>query len=209
MKLFKNFTFTFSSLAAFINYSATFAVALLLSFFLQYIRGLDSQTTGLILLAQPAIMAMVAPIAGRLSDKKDPQLLAALGMAISTTGLFILAFISENTNLTFLIFSLMILGLGFGMFSSPNTNAIMGSVERNYYGTASATVSSMRLIGQTFSVGIVTLVFSFLIGRVQITPVLFPVLLKSIQVSFIIFSVLCFSGIFASLAKRTKFQLMS
>ncbi len=207
MKLFQNFTFAFSSLAALINYSATFAVALLLSLFLQYIKGLDAQTTGLILVAQPVVMAIVAPLAGRLSDKKDPQLLAAIGMGITTFGLFTLAFISENTSMILIILSLVILGLGFGMFSSPNTNAIMGSVQRKYYGIASATVSSMRLIGQTFSLGIVTLIFSFIIGRTQISPEFYPALLQSTQVAFILFSVLCFTGIFASLAKRNRKKL--
>jgi MFS family permease len=149
-------------------------------------------------------MAIVAPMAGRLSDKKDPQLLATLGMAITTVGLFILSFINQNTSLELIIVALMILGLGFGLFSSPNTNAIMGSVERKYYGIASATVSSMRLIGQTFSVGIVTLVFAFVMGRVVISPESYAILLKSIPICFTIFTIMCFIGIFAAKAKRNS-----
>ncbi len=204
MKLFRNVTYASSSLAAFINYSATFAVALLLSFFLQYIKGLDSQITGLILVVQPMIMAMVAPLAGKLSDKEDPQILAAVGLAISTVSLFILSFINEDSSISFIIISLLILGLGFGMFSSPNTKAIMGSVERKYYGIASATVSSVRLIGQSFSIGIVTVIFSLLIGRIPITVDLFPVLIKSTQIAFLIFTVLCFSGIMILLKTKIK-----
>ncbi|MCK9151611.1 MFS transporter [Methanobacterium alcaliphilum] len=202
MKLFKNFTFAFSSLAALINYSATFAVSLLLSYHLQYINGLDQQTTGFILIAQPLVMAIVAPLAGRLSDKKNPQVLAGIGMSITTLGLFLLAFIHENTSLTMIILSLMMLGLGFGLFSSPNTNAIMGSVERKYYGIASATVSSMRLIGQSFSIGMVTLIFAYILGRVQISPEYYHLLLQATQICFILFSIMCFVGIFAALAKR-------
>lgn len=204
MILFKNVIYASSSLAAFINYSATFAVALLLSFFLQYINGLDSQITGLILVVQPMIMALVAPLAGKLSDKKDPQILAAIGLAISTVSLFILSFINKDSSISFIIISLLILGFGFGMFSSPNTKAIMGSVERKYYGTASATVSSVRLIGQSFSIGIVTVIFSFLIGRIQITAELFPLLIKSTQIAFLIFTVLCFSGIMVLLKTKIK-----
>jgi len=202
MKLFKNYTFAFSSLAALINYSSTFAVSLLLSYYLQYIKAFDAQTTGLILVAQPVIMAIVAPMAGRLSDRKDPQLLAAIGMAITTLGLFILSFLNQDTRLELIILALVILGLGFGFFSSPNTNAIMGSVERKYYGIASATVSSMRLIGQTFSVGIVTLVFAFVMGPVVISPESYALLLKSIPICFTIFTIMCFIGIFAAKAKR-------
>jgi len=101
-----------------------------------------------------------------------------------------------------IILSLLILGLGFGLFSSPNTNAIMGSVERRDYGIASATVSSMRLIGQAFSIGIVTLIFAFLIGRVPISPANYELLIRSTRICFLIFGVLCFIGIFAAITRR-------
>lgn len=198
IRLFKNTAFTFSSMAALINYSATFAVTLLLSFYLQYIKGLEPQTAGIILVAQPIIMAITAPIAGRMSDRFDARLIATAGMATVTIALFTLTFIDANTPITDIIIGLAVLGLGFGLFSSPNTNVIMGSVERRFYGVASATVSTMRLIGQTMSIGIATLVFALFIGRVQITPSQYPALLESIQICFVVFTALCFVGIFVS-----------
>jgi EmrB/QacA subfamily drug resistance transporter len=201
--LFKNRTFAFSNLAALINYSATFAVTFLLSLYLQYIKALDPLSAGLILVAQPVMMAIFAPIAGKLSDKFIPQNLAALGMALSTIGLFIFAFINEQTSIAFITVGLIIIGTGFGFFSSPNTNAIMGSVERRFYGVASAMVSTMRLLGQTFSMGLALMVFAIFIGNVQITPLEYPELLNSIHIIFIICTVLCFIGIFAAL-KRQK-----
>jgi EmrB/QacA subfamily drug resistance transporter len=203
MKLFfENRTFAFSNLAALINYSATFAVGFLLSLYLQYIKGLNPQGAGLILVSQPIVMAIVAPLAGRLSDRFEPRLIASFGMALVTSGLFSFIFLNGNTNFEFIIAGLVILGLGFGFFSSPNTNAIMGSVERRFYGVASATVSTMRLIGQTMSMGAVILIFSLYIGRVQIMPEQYPALILSIQIAFVIFTVLCFVGIFASLVRR-------
>ncbi len=201
VRLFKNFTFAFSSLAALINYSATFAVTLLLSFYLQYIKDLDPQVAGLILVAQPVVMAITAPIAGRMSDRFNARRIAAAGMATVTLALFTFVFLDGNTPINSIIIGLAILGLGFGLFSSPNTNVIMGSVERRFYGVASATVSTMRLIGQTMSIGIATLVFALIIGRVQITQAQFPALLESIHLCFIIFTALCFVGIFASLKR--------
>ncbi|MDO5835911.1 MAG: MFS transporter [Methanobacterium sp.] len=198
VRLFKNTAFTFSSLAALINYSATFAVTLLLSYYLQFIKGLEPQTAGLILVAQPIIMAITAPIAGRMSDRFDARLIATTGMATVTLALFTLTFIDGNTPLNDIIIGLGVLGLGFGLFSSPNTNVIMGSVERRFYGVASATVSTMRLIGQTMSIGIATLVFSLFIGRVQLTPDQYPALLESIQLCFVVFTALCFIGVFVS-----------
>jgi len=198
IRLFKNTAFTFSSVAALINYSATFAVTLLLSYYLQYIKGLEPQTAGLILVAQPIVMAITAPIAGRMSDRIDARLIATTGMATVTLALFTLTFIDGNTSLNDIIIGLAVLGLGFGLFSSPNTNVIMGSVERKFYGVASATVSTMRLIGQTMSIGIATLVFALFIGRVQITPSQYPALLESIQLCFVVFTALCFIGVFVS-----------
>ena len=203
VKLFKNRTFAFSNLAALINYSATFAVTFLLSLYLQYIKALDPLSAGLILVAQPVMMAIFAPIAGRLSDKFVPQKLAALGMSLSTIGLFLFAFINEETSIEFITLGLLIIGTGFGFFSSPNTNAIMGSVERRFYGVASAMVSTMRLLGQTFSMGFALLVFAIFIGNVQITMLQYPALLSSIHTVFLICTVLCFIGIFAALT-RTK-----
>ena len=201
VKLFKNRTFAFSNLAALINYSATFAVTFLLSLYLQYIKALDPLSAGLILVAQPVMMAIFAPIAGRLSDRFVPQKLAALGMALSTLGLFIFAFINEETSIAFITVGLLIIGTGFGFFSSPNTNAIMGSVERKFYGVASAMVSTMRLLGQTFSMGLALLVFALFIGNIQITPLQYPALLSSIHTVFLICTVLCFIGIFAALIR--------
>ena len=194
----QNTTFSFSSVAALINYMATFAVTLLLSYYLQYLRGMDAQSAGFILVAQPVLMAIVAPLAGRMSDRYDARIIATTGMALVTLGLFGFVFLNNETSIIFIILSLAILGLGFGLFSSPNTNVIMGSVQRKFYGVASATVSTMRLIGQTMSIGIATLIFALVMGRVQITPEQYPSLLNSIHICFVVFTIICIVGIYAS-----------
>ena len=204
VRLFQNKTFALSNLAALINYSATFAVVFLLSLYLQYIKSLDPQSAGLILVAQPIVMAIFAPIAGRLSDRVRPQKLAALGMALSTVGLLIFSFITAETSIAMISSGLIVLGLGFGIFSSPNTSAIMGSVEKRFYGVASAMVSTMRLLGQILSMGLTLMVFALFIGSVRITPAQYPALLNSIQTVFMICTGLCFAGIFASVAQGRK-----
>ncbi len=209
IKLFKNATFAFSNLAALISYSATFAVIFLLSLYLQYIKGLSPANAGLILIAQPIVMAVLAPIAGRLSDRYNPRLIASVGMALTTIGLFFFVFLNANTNYGFIIAGLIMLGAGFGLFSSPNTNAIMGSVEKRFYGVASASVQTMRLIGQTFSMGTVLIIFAIYIGKIQIMPADYPALLTSVQIAFIVFTILCFIGIFASLAKSGRSKVVT
>ena len=202
INIFRNNTvFALSNLAALINYSATFAVGFLLSLYLQYTKGFSPQNAGLILVSQPVIMAIFSPFAGRLSDRVEPRIVASLGMALTTMGLFLLTFLNENTALESILASLILLGFGFALFSSPNTNAIMGSVEKRYYGVASATLGTMRLTGQVLSMGIAMMIFAIYIGRVQITPEYYPLFLKSMKLAFSISTVLCFGGIFASLAR--------
>jgi MFS family permease len=195
----ENRTFSFSCLAALINYSATFAVTFLLSLYLQYIKALTPQAAGVVLISQPIMMAAFSPLAGRLSDKIEPRVIASLGMAITMLGLVLLAFIGNNTPITFIVMSLMILGFGFALFSSPNMNAIMSSVNKRYYGIASGSVGTMRLLGQMFSMGIATLIFALFIGRAQITPAFYPALIQGVKIALIIFSCLCAVGIYFSL----------
>ena len=196
-----NRTFAFSNLAALINYGATSAVAFLLSLYLQCIQALNPQQAGLVLVAQPIVQASFSPLAGRLSDRIEPRLVASLGMALTASGLGLLTLLGAGTPLWALIACLILLGFGFALFSSPNMNAIMGSVERRFYGVASGTLGTMRLVGQTLSMGIATLMFALYIGRVEITPELYPLFLASIKTAFAIFAALCVVGIFASLTR--------
>lgn len=197
----KNVVFAFSNLAALINYSATSAVTFLISLFLQYIKGLDPQHAGFILVAQPLMMAVFSPIAGRLSDSVEPRIVASIGMSIICVMLALLAFVGSGTPLALLTVYLLLLGFGFALFSSPNTNAVMSSVEKRWYGVASATLGTMRLTGQMLSMGIVMLIFAVTMGNARITPEYYSALLQSMQIAFVIFSILCVIGIFASLAR--------
>ncbi len=196
-----NLVFAFSNLAALINYSATFAVSFLLSLYLQYIKGLSPQDAGLILVSQYVVMAVFSPFAGRLSDRIEPRMVASIGMTLTVIGLFLFTFLTEDTTLEFIIASLILLGFGLALFSSPNTNAIMSSVETRFYGVASATLSTMRLTGQMLSMGIAMLIFAIYIGKVRITSEYYPLFLESMKIAFLIFAALCFAGIFASLAR--------
>lgn len=196
-----NKTFTLSNLSALINYSATFAVGFLMSLYLQNVLSLSPQDAGLILVTQPLMMAIFSPFAGRLSDKIEPQIVASSGMAILTVCLVVFTFLSPGFGLVTIILNLSLLGFGFALFSSPNVNAIMGSVEKKYYGVASSTLASMRMIGQMFSMGIVIVIFSLLIGKADIIQQNPSGFMMSVKIAFILFSVLSFIGIFTSLSR--------
>lgn len=196
-----NKVFAFSNLATMINYSATFAVTFILSLYLQFIKGLSPQAAGMIMISQPIVQAVFSPFAGRLSDRIEPRMVASTGMALTAVGLFLFIFLNERTATLFIIANLALMGLGFALFSSPNTNAVMSSVEKKFYGVASGTLGTMRITGNMFSMGIVMLIFSLYIGRAQITPSHYLLFIKSVKVAFTIFTALCLAGIFASLSR--------
>lgn len=204
ISLFKtNKLFAFANLAALINYATTFAVTFVLSLYLQYIKGLTPREAGMVLVTQPIVMAVIAIWAGKLSDKTDPRILASLGMGISAVGLLMLVPLNASTSTLYLIVTLVVLGLGFGLFSSPNTNSIMGSVDRRFLGLASGTVGTMRLTGQMLSMGIAALIIQVYIGKDAIKPSNHREFVWAIETAFVVFAALSVVGVWASL-KRGK-----
>ena len=197
----QNRVYAFSNLAALFSYSSTFAVGFLLSLYLQYIKGLQPEQAGLILLAQPAVMTLFSPSAGRLSDRIEPRIVASAGMALTVVALLLLSFLDGLSSTGFILACLAILGLGLSLFASPNTNAIMSSLEKKHYGVGSATLGTMRLVGQVTSMGIAMLVFSLYLGKAEILPQNYPQFLLSMKAAFLISGLLCLAGVFASLAR--------
>jgi EmrB/QacA subfamily drug resistance transporter len=202
LKLFRNNKlFAFSSLAALINYAATFAITFLLSLYLQFIKGMNPRSAGLILITQPIVMAVLSPLAGKWSDRIEPRIIASGGMAVTVLGLVQLITIGETTSIAYLIAILSMLGFGFALFSSPNMNAVMSSVEKRHYGIASGAVATMRLLGQMFSMATATVVFTIIFGKLQITPLTYALFLKSFKTILFIFSLICTVGIFFSFSR--------
>ncbi len=198
----KSTAFTFSNLATLINYLSITGVVFMLSLYLQYIKGLSPAISGFVLIASPVMMVILSPIAGRLSDRIEPQIVSSIGMGLSAAGLIMMTFIDNDSSIAYIIVILVVTGCGCALFASPNTNAVMSSVDKRYLGIASATQGTMRSLGQVLSMGIIMILFGLLIGRSQIKPDNYPAFLQSFRISFIVFSVLCVAGIFASLAGR-------
>lgn len=201
LSLFNNRVFTLSNIAALINYSATFAIGFLISLYLHYIKGMSPQAAGIVLVSQPVIMTVFSPIAGSLSDRISPGILASAGMALTTLGLFLFIFLSPETPVWYVVTVLMVIGFGFALFSSPNTNAVMGSVGKRYFGLASAIIGTMRLMGMMLSMGIIMIVFTLVLGRVEIAPRNFGDFLASVKIAFLISTIICFAGIFPSMVR--------
>jgi EmrB/QacA subfamily drug resistance transporter len=201
-----NRVFAFSGLAALINYSATSATGFFISLYLQYLKGLDARTAGFIMISQPIAMTLLSPVAGKLSDRINPGVIASTGMGITAAGLIFLCFISAATPDYMIVMLLILMGIGFGLFSSPNSNAIMSSVEKRHLGVASGVVGTMRMIGQMMSMGIAMMLIALFLDKKSITPETYPGLVSAMKTGFLIFSVLSVSGIFASLARNEKLK---
>jgi EmrB/QacA subfamily drug resistance transporter len=194
-----NKVFICTLLAILLLYCATFAPNFLLSLYLQYNKGFSPGLAGAILVVQPVVMAIVAPISGRISDKVSPAKLSLLGMGVTCIALILFSFLSEETTLLFIFASLIILGLGFGLFASPATNAVMSSVDKKFFGVAAGMMATLRHSGQTLSMAIVMILFAVYVGKVEITPPLYPAFLESLKTGFAIFAFFCFAGILALL----------
>ena len=200
----KNRMFAFSSMASIIIYTSIGTIGFFNSLYLQHIKNLDATTTGLIMITQPLGTALLSVVAGKLSDRINPGILASIGMGIVAIGLFLFSLVNEASHIIYMVSLLAIIGLGFGLFSSPNTNAIMSSVENKYLGIASGTLGTMRTIGQMLSMGTVVMLFSFFMGREVINPSIYPELLSAIRAGFLVFSILCGLGVFVSLARNKR-----
>lgn len=201
---FTNRIFTFSCLASLIIYTATFANVVQVSLYLQYLKGMSATTAGMIMMCQPLTMAIFSPLAGRLSDKFEPRVLATLGMAISCCGLLLLSELTIDSKLNYLVIALVTTGFGFSLFSSPNVSTIMGSVDKRSFGSANGIVATMRILGQMSSMILVTLVFALMIGPVEISDSNYDVLEKAIQQIFTIAACLCLPGLYFSVARGKR-----
>lgn len=193
--------FRLSSLSAMINYAASFAIGFIVSLYLQFVLGLPAGRAGFILMAQPATQSVLSPLGGRLSDRMNPSILATSGMGLIAIGLYLLSRLTSASPILHVVLILVLVGVGFAMFSSPNVNIIMGSVPLKLSGLASATTGTARLFGQSLSMAITSLVFHQHMGDHELTVEsahMFPAAMRS---GFIIFCLICLVGVYTSASK--------
>ena len=151
--------------ALFLNYAASYCIAFFFSLYLQNIGEMTSTEAGMFLMIQPVVQVIFTLIAGRFVDRMDLRILPTVGMSTTLIGIVMLYFSTGITyNITMLYIAQFVLGLGFGLFSSPNTTATMAYVDRSDYNKASALIATMRQIGMTASMGLATCLISIFLG---------------------------------------------
>ena len=197
----RNRVLAFSNLATWINYAASFGLTFFFSLYLQVVKGMSPQTTGLLLIIQPGIQAILSPLAGVMADKYSSAKIATTGMVICSIGLALAAFINSGAGLLFVVLVLSIMGVGFALFASPNMTIIMGSVEARQYGTASSLVATMRTIGMLSAMTIVTLLLNIFMGQAEVRTTTIPEYIQTMHTGFIVFALLSVFGVVCSMVR--------
>jgi EmrB/QacA subfamily drug resistance transporter len=164
-----NQLFAAANISALLNYAAYFSVAFMLSYYMQEILGYSILYTGLVLLIMPLAMAGLSPISGWASDRIGSRFLASTGMAIIASGLLFMSALTATSSVVYIGVGLLLIGIGMGLFSSPNTSAVMGAVDRRRLGVASGTLSTMRFVGQAGSLAIMGAIIASVAGPDFIT----------------------------------------
>lgn len=157
LKLFtSNRTFSAANFTAFLNYISTFAIVFVFSIYFTVVSGLSPAESGLLLTVEPVFMVIFSPISGRLSDRIGSRFLASAGMLLIAVSFFAIFLLLGRVGPEAMAYPLGVIGIGFGLFSAPNTNSVMGSVPRKDSGTASGTLGTMRFVGQLMSLAIMS-----------------------------------------------------
>jgi EmrB/QacA subfamily drug resistance transporter len=205
--IFRNRVFAFSNLATLINYAASFGIAFFMSLYLQVVRGYSPQWAGWILIVQPVFQAVLSPLFGRLADRVSPPGLATAGMALCALSLGLVSQIHATTPMPLIMGILALMGVGFSLFSSPNTTTVMASVPAKSYGIASSFLATMRTVGMLCCMTIITLVFKHIMGDHPVSAETQSSFLTSMHLCMMVFCLLCIAGVFCSMVRLRPIHL--
>ncbi len=158
-----NRIFSYANFAALFNYIAIAGTIFLLPIYLQLILGWDPLTTALFLLPTTLTMALISSFSGRLSDRFGTRILTTSGMTIMAIGFLLLTLVIGFLPIQYILITQFIVGLGIGLFSSPNNSAIMNAVKGRDHGIAAGILSTMRVVGQSTSIALLSAILTFFI----------------------------------------------
>ena len=167
--LFRERAFAAPVLAMVLNFVATSSLVFLMPLYLLLGRGLSPAQAGLVLISQPLMMASIAVLSGSLSDKIGSRIPATLGMSILALGLFLLSRVTTETPLPQIVANLVLIGVGVGLFGTPNSSAVMGAVPSGRRGIAAAILSTARTLGNTLGLGLAGAIFTTVLAGRELT----------------------------------------
>ena len=215
LALLRDRVFLSAGLSSLLSFLALFAVSFLMPFYLEQLRGFSTVEAGLLLTPLPLVLAVVAPVSGALADRYGTRWLAAGGLAAACFGLILLTQLTTTSSAFDIAWRLGVIGVGQGLFQSPNNSALMGAAPRNRQGIASGFLATLRVVGQSLSVAVAGAVFASeggtiagailgahggLLSPTQVHQVQ-ATFLGALHTAFIVSTVIAAIGIFASLVR--------
>lgn len=199
-----NRVFIRANMVVLLVWTGSFAITFLATLYLQDVLLFNPVIAGFILLSQTVVSIIMGPFAGRLSDRKNPALVASAGVALMLSGFIPFLFLSVDTPVMLIVVAFLVQGLGLIMYQPALARLVVSSVDQERYGLASSTVESMRLIGITLSLAVTVTTFSILLGGSTITPETVPAFLSSTHLIMTVFSVILLISLALCLTLRPK-----
>lgn len=199
VKIYRNRSFSYPLAATFLNYGASYSISFFLALYLQNIGALTATEAGLIMLVQPLIQVLLTAKIGSLSDRLDSRILTTAGMILISAAVIMILFLDMEISIPYVVFIMTVIGLGFSLFSAPNSSAIMSSVSPAERGTASGNLSMMRQAGMMVSMGIGMCCISVFMGSTAVMePSTFGNFMTAMKIAFTFCLMMCIVGIYLS-----------
>lgn len=167
LNLFRNRLFSINLITGSLCFISSAGTALLMPFYLQNVMAFDAQKTGLLMVIPPLGVALMAPISGALSDKMGSRLITTIGLAVAGLGYLLVSGLTPQTPTLEYILRYLPIGLGMGIFQSPNNSAVMGSAPKDRLGVASGLLSLTRVIGQMAGIAVLGAIYNTGVARVS------------------------------------------
>jgi len=191
-----NRAYIINNITSIINYGPGIFTLFLLTLYLQNIRGLTPNQTGLLLCVQSVFIAIFSILTGKLLDSMKSRYIAAIGMALTAIGLTVLVFLGETTSFKLVAVALAILGSGYGLSAASSTQIAVEYVEKRFYGVSSATLNTTRVVGQLMGMGVTLAVLNIFIGKATLNPSNDAQFIEGAKIPFLIFAILCYISIY-------------
>ena len=169
-----------------------FGITLILSLFLQYVNGMDSWTTGIVLFVSQLLLILVSPFAGRLSDRYPPHVVAAAGCLVNGIAMLLLVTVGQDTSLPLIVLSLALNGLAFALFMPSVVKWALHGIPKEQYGILSGGTETARLVGISLSNAVIIITFGLIMGDTLVSPENIPLFLSAARWAIVIYVVLAF-----------------
>lgn len=204
LELLCNKGFILNNMATLLEFAPSVPIVFILSIYLQDVRGTIPYIAGLILVLQPITMLIVSIFTGKLDNLIKPRNMVIIAFLVNIISTLIFLTIAETTPILVIMLGLIISGVGSSLFASPNSHLVMSSVGEKHYGTASATITTMRGFGGTVGMSIVLLILTLFLGNADIAPFDCKTFITSSQIIFLTMGIVYLIGILVAVKNGIK-----